>query len=155
AVSVGSLPLIVPEGLLVEIAEQMERLDADIGSLNASLEQAPKILNTVGVHVPFNVALRVIDELMNVFTIQSGIRCQFVSEQLNSAGKVFPQMVLQILLFAILNMRNMDSASFAIQQADYKLLPRSARTMNLLSFLISVHVACETADKSFVSFNRT
>jgi hypothetical protein len=37
--------------MLIEIPVQMNRIDADIGSLDASLEKAPEVLDVVGVNV--------------------------------------------------------------------------------------------------------
>ena len=61
---VSVLALVESERLLVEIAEQVKRLDADIGSANRSLEQAPEILKPVGVHVVSDVANGMVDLLV-------------------------------------------------------------------------------------------
>lgn len=39
---VGHLAVVEPEGLLVQVAEKVERLDADVGSLDRPLEERPK-----------------------------------------------------------------------------------------------------------------
>jgi hypothetical protein len=64
------LAVVVAEGLLIEIAEQVERLNADVGSLDGSLEQAPEILQTVGVDATVNVSFGVVDELMGLSVAQ-------------------------------------------------------------------------------------
>lgn len=48
-----------------------------------------------------------------------------------------------------------DLTSLAVQQPHYQFLARAAGAVNLLSFLISVHIAGESADEGFVSFDRT
>ena len=46
---IGRLPGVEPEGLFVEVAEQMERLDADVGALDRPLEQRPEVFESVSV----------------------------------------------------------------------------------------------------------
>ena len=41
---VHALPVVVAEGLLVKVAEQVERLDADVCAVNAALQQRPEVL---------------------------------------------------------------------------------------------------------------
>jgi hypothetical protein len=38
------LALVVPEGLLVQVAEQVKRLDTDVGAFDRPLEQRPVVL---------------------------------------------------------------------------------------------------------------
>src|SRR6267143_2556725 len=50
--------------LLIQISEQVERLDAHIGSTNAALEKAPEVLKSVSVNAPVNVTLGVVNDLV-------------------------------------------------------------------------------------------
>ena len=45
-------PVIEPEHLFVEIAEQVKRLDAHVGAVQAALQQTPEILAAVRVDLP-------------------------------------------------------------------------------------------------------
>ena len=59
AFGVSHLAVVVAIGLFVQIAEQVERLDADIGSADqAAFQQAPEVLQTVGVDIAVDVLLR-------------------------------------------------------------------------------------------------
>ena len=49
---------VVAENLFVEVAKQMEWLDADIGALQLALEQAPEVFESVGVNLSVNVLSR-------------------------------------------------------------------------------------------------
>src|SRR5216684_4586176 len=53
--AIVTLPFVVSERLLIKVAEKMKRFDADIGSFQTALEQRPEILDTVGMHVSFDV----------------------------------------------------------------------------------------------------
>jgi hypothetical protein len=58
--------LIEPEGLFVQIPAQMYRIDRDIGPLEGPLQEAPEILNVVGVGVAVHEFYGVINSLMIV-----------------------------------------------------------------------------------------
>ena len=74
------LPIVVTEGLFVDVAEQVKRFNAHIGSMKAALQQRPKVLNSVGVSVSVHVLDGVIDDGVLVFIVESFVRLQFVAE---------------------------------------------------------------------------
>lgn len=76
AVSIVDLPSIEPEGLLIEVAKQMEWFDTDIGTLEPALQQTPEVLDGVGMHVSFDIRDGVVDDLMGIFTVKSTVRLQ-------------------------------------------------------------------------------
>ena len=61
------LAIVVAKHLLIRIAEQMERLHADIRALQFALNQRPEVLQAVGVDVAANVFDGVVDDLMLEF----------------------------------------------------------------------------------------
>lgn len=61
--------IVEAERLFVNVTEQVERLHADISSIESALEQAPKILHAVGVNLALNVFDGMI-ELRNYQPIQ-------------------------------------------------------------------------------------
>lgn len=56
--------IVKPEHLFINIAIQMERLNADVGAFQSALEQAPKIFQPVCVNLPVDVPLGMVDYLM-------------------------------------------------------------------------------------------
>src|SRR5437879_11722611 len=52
--------IVVPENLFVQIPEQVEWLDVDVRSLKPAFEQAPEIFEAIGMHLPINVAFRMV-----------------------------------------------------------------------------------------------
>lgn len=60
----------------------MKRFDADIGSANRALEQAPKILDSVRVHVASHIRFHVIDDVGRVLFFESDVRGKFIGEKL-------------------------------------------------------------------------
>lgn len=63
---IGVLPSVEPKGLLVQIPEQVKRLYRYVSAFDGTLEEAPVILDVIGMHVAFDVAFGVIDDLMHV-----------------------------------------------------------------------------------------
>ena len=62
--------LVKPKRLFVQIPEQMKRLYVYIRPANGAFQKRPKIFKSVRVNVPFRVALRVIDHMMDIFVRQ-------------------------------------------------------------------------------------
>jgi hypothetical protein len=56
------LAIVVTEYLLVQIAKQVERLDANVGSLESALQERPEILKAIGVNLAVNVSLGVVND---------------------------------------------------------------------------------------------
>ena len=54
--------IVEAEHLLIEVAEEMEGFDADVGSVDAALEAGPEVLDSVGVNIAIDVLLGVIDD---------------------------------------------------------------------------------------------
>jgi hypothetical protein len=77
------------EGLLIEIAEQVKGLDAHIGSVDASLQETPKVFDVVRVNIAVNVLDRVVDDLVRVVGSQSAIGQQRVTVERGTGLHVF------------------------------------------------------------------
>lgn len=45
------LPIVKPECLLIDVAEQVEWLDANVRSAKTALQQTPEVFHSVGVHI--------------------------------------------------------------------------------------------------------
>src|SRR5215211_1776874 len=71
AESVGILvfALIEPECPLIEVSEQVVRLDADVRTLYPALQQAPEVPKAVGVNVSVNVLLCVVNNVVDVLGV--------------------------------------------------------------------------------------
>lgn len=85
---VGVLALVESERLLVQIAEQMERFDADIGALDGPLEQAPEVLQSVCVDLALGVPLGVVDDLVDVCIAELGVGLERIGVDLGTGRNV-------------------------------------------------------------------
>jgi hypothetical protein len=154
AVPIIMFALVVSECLLIQITEQVERLDADVGSFQAALQERPEILDSVRVNVAVYVLFRVIHELVNIIRIEASIGREFVSENFRARFDIRAHFLLQRMALAVSDVLHADLASLAIQQAHDQLFARSARAGDF-RFLVLVHEAGEPTDKRFVRFDGT
>jgi hypothetical protein len=58
------LAVVIAKRLLINIAEQVERLDANVCSVQTALEQAPEIFHGIGMHVSVDVLNGVVNHLV-------------------------------------------------------------------------------------------
>src|SRR5688572_10390173 len=56
----------------------MERFVAHIGALNGSLQERPEVLAAVGVDVAVNVGFSVVNDVVDVFTVEPVVRQEHV-----------------------------------------------------------------------------
>src|SRR5579872_6730739 len=76
---------------------------ADVGSLQAALQQTPEILHSVGVNLSIDVRDGVIDHLMGEIFGQSLIRFQRIAVEIRSNFHVLTYQRLEALLAPILD----------------------------------------------------
>ena len=90
SVAITGLTSVEAECLLVKVTEQVERLNTDVGSLERSLEQAPEILDAVGVHLTLNVLLGMVDDATNVLALKAIVASPSVANNLYEIAEAIP-----------------------------------------------------------------
>lgn len=143
---------VVPENLFIQIPEQVERFNADIGSLEAALQQAPEVFKSVGVNLPINVLFRMVNNLVGVVGFEPVVGRQGVSIDRAPRCNVEPDFVLQVFLPASGDYHSANLA-LALQDAEHGGLVLSARTSDAAATNVAVHVPRSAADEGFVHFN--
>lgn len=79
AVAIGrQFSVVVAERLFVEVVEQVKRFNANVGSKNATLQERPEVLKTVGVNLAVNICGRVVDYLVRIMGVEAIIEEQFI-----------------------------------------------------------------------------
>lgn len=78
--AVVAVPLVEAEALFIEVAEQVPRHHADVGSVEHALQEAPGILDPVRVDPAVDVGFRVVDRFVNVVRVQALIGRQRIGE---------------------------------------------------------------------------
>ena len=74
AITLLIFAFVVPECLLVKVAEQMKRFHGNIGSFQRAFQQAPEVLHAVRMDMALDVLDGMIDNFMDELGIQSFIR---------------------------------------------------------------------------------
>src|SRR5208282_4458415 len=143
-ITVIALALVVAERLFIQIAEQMEWLDADIRSLQSALQERPEIFNRIRMYVALNVGFRVIDDFVNVLAIQTVIAKPSVSENVGAALYVLANLSLQSVALNVRHVDDSDLLVLAVYQSHHDRLtaPGPAGARDLALFIL-VHVAGE------------
>jgi len=149
---IKALAIVETEGLLIEVAKEMKRLDADIGSFDATLQKAPIIFESVGVDVLYGIGPGMVNDVVNVLSVQSGIGYPSVSENLRASRNVFQNFATKGLTSHIGNHRSTNLSTPFQDSKDCNLIP-TASAHNFCTPLADMHVAGEPADKGFVNLD--
>jgi hypothetical protein len=155
--AIGHLPIVEPEGLLIQVAEEMERLYADVGSLDRALEERPEVLHAVGVDLPLDVLLGVVDDAVDVFGAEVGVGLEGVSEHLGARLDVLPHLGSHGLLPDVGDDLRLDLAvpvlAVAFQEPHDGHLAHATSAGDLDRALALVHEPGLAADESLVHFD--
>src|SRR5262249_38880221 len=63
---VSHFAIVETERLFVEVAEQMERFDGNVGALDGALQETPEVLKAVSVDRAVHVGFGMVNDLVNV-----------------------------------------------------------------------------------------
>src|SRR6266850_1014290 len=86
----------------------MKRFDANIGSTNAALQEAPKVLKAVGMNLSPRVCFSMIHEVVKVFIIQPIIAAMRIGIELASRFHVLADDRLNVFTAGILKSSQSD-----------------------------------------------
>jgi hypothetical protein len=153
-VGVFTFALVESKNLPVKVAEQMERLDRNISAFEAALEKRPEVLNPVRVNLPVNVLPGVVNNLMDVFLMQTAIAFPSVREELRARLDVVSHFGVKRKLRSVPNHLALTLPSRS-RRPMTATLPAPPVPRNLPAMLAPVHVAGEAADVCFVGFHLT
>jgi len=143
-----ALAVVESKALLVKVAEQMKRFYRNVCTFQGALEQTPKVFDSVGVNLPVNVSLRVIDNVVNKLRLKVLIGDPLVGVKSRAVLNVALDMPLQGFHSHLCN--NVRSHfAVTLKQAHHGNLATVAPGADMLS-LVFVHVASKTTDEGFV-----
>jgi len=149
-----SVRLFVAERLLVDVAAQVVGLDADVGPVQAALQERPEVLHGVGVDVAVGVLDGVIDDGVLIVGFQTVVGEQFIGEDRGSGFNVITDVFLKFLLAPVVNYEGAHVAAALDHSKDDGFI-LAARPRDLLGAFGRVHVARFAADEGFVYFDFT
>ncbi len=147
---VSQFPQVEAEHLLIQVPEEVKGLHAHVGSLDAAFEKAPEVFESIGVNLPVNVFLSMVDYLVNeILVLQSLIGEQRIGIDRAVRFDVTANLGLHDVLAASGNHHCSDFAT-AFKNAHYRGLVFGAGGADAAIVLFLVHKAGSAADEGFV-----
>jgi hypothetical protein len=141
------LALIKPEDLLVQIPAQMRRVNADVGSLEGPFQEAPEILDIVGMDMAAHELNRVVNGLMRVVGREAEIRFQGVCVDVRAGLDRRADFRCEGPALHIGHVRGFDPArslfACALDDTEDSFLPRAASSFDLPLSDVPMHVLGE------------
>lgn len=137
----------------------MKRFDGHVSTLQGALQERPEVLRAVGVNLPVNVRLRVIDDVVGVVGRESLIREVGVGVDGRSGFDVLPDVWLHLSLLKAVQPLQPDAALALLrvplqQPHDGDLTDHRAALSQIEPLPFArVHVAGFAADEGFVDFD--
>ena len=154
ALGVRELAPVVSERLFIEVAEQVERFNADVCAMQLPLHKTPEILHRIRVDIASNVFDCVVYDLMPVVFGEAVIRLQSVSKQCRTCRNVLPDVGVKFMLATCRNGKRADVTA-ALHHAESDSLVRTPGASNDTLTLCMMHIPSFPADERFVNFNFT
>src|SRR2546427_9337522 len=131
----------------------MERLDGNVCSLQSTLDQTPEVFQPVGVHLPVNVFLRVVNDFMReVLPLQSLIGHEGIGVDRAASLDVSAYIALYCVLLPIWNHHCANFAA-TLQYAHYRCLVLHSAFSNHALLALRVHETGRATDEGFVYFD--
>src|SRR5208282_2010820 len=131
----------------------MKRLNRNVGSRNAALEQRPEVLKAVGVYAAIHVLSRMVNDLVRVFGCQTFIRLQRIGIERRASGDVLAYFILQNLFATARNDSGANLAALALVDSHDGGFIFSASASDAALAFRDVHVPSLAADEGFVYFD--
>ena len=131
----------------------MKRLNSNVGSTKAALQERPEVLKAVRVDAPINISLGMVNELMHESVMEFVIAHRIVAVDLGSVFDVVQDFVLQNLASSVRDYRCTNLTQIAVKNSLYYSLAMVPAHLLVTQSAILVHVASLTANPSLVNFD--
>jgi len=150
---VREFPQVVPEHLFVKIPEQVERLNTHVGSLDSALQERPEVFEAIGVDLPINIFLCMVDYLvLEILMLQSLIGHKCIGINRTTRFDVGANLGLQVMFAASGNHHCADFAA-AFENAHDRSFVLGSSLSNPATAFVLVHIPRCAADERFVYFD--
>src|ERR1035437_1193333 len=149
---VRKVPSVVAESLFIDIAEQVERLNADVRAMQTALQETPEILHGVGVDVPIHVFDGVVDDGVLIIAFKTIIGFQFIAKDGSARFDSFADQGLKVFLLSSIDVLRYDLAA-TLHHPEHNFFALRSAAGDFLGTLRLVHIPGLAADEGFVYFN--
>lgn len=155
--AITDLPTVVPERFFINIPEQVEGLNTDVGALDSPFQEAPEVLNAVGVNHAPDVFLGVVDNLMSVVGADGRITSVFIGVDNGSRLNAPANGARQGSLASALDYLSVDCAvtvrAMPFQESHNGGLASSSTTLDYFLAFAVVHESRFTTDVGLINFH--
>ena len=131
----------------------MEWFDAHIGSIDAALQETPKVFKAIGMNLPIHIFERVIYNLTGIIRAKSAIGHERIGVEGRASFYMLPHVALDCASLAVRDHGGLD-LSAPLQESHYSGLVPSAGSGDAALTLCDVHVAGLATDESLIHFDR-
>lgn len=151
---ISHLPVVEAKRLFIDVAKQMEWLNADVSAVQLAFHQRPEIFHAVRVDIAICVFDGVIDDRVLEVLGQSVVGLQFIREDRRASFDMLTHLLLQFVFAAIVYDERSDVAAPFHEAHNYGLILSSSAGDNTLALRL-VHVPRFSANESFVNLDFT
>jgi hypothetical protein len=146
------LAVVVAKCLFIDIPEQVEGLDTNVGAMQTTLQETPEVLHRVGVDVSVNILYGVVNDGVLIIVFKTVVRFQFIGEDCCPGFDVFAYLLLQFR-FATAIDDHCSHVAFSLDHSEYHGLILPAWTGDDALAFSFVHVPGFAADECFIYFD--
>lgn len=154
ATSIVGGSLIVSEGLLIDIAIQVERGDGNVSAFEGPLEQGPEILNPVRMDLASHVGGQVVNKLVQVGQANHVVGRSGIGVDVGTRFNMLADVIDQSEIVGSLNHGSPNFPATFQQTLNDGLADWPASDDGLFPFVF-VHVGSFTTDERLIDFNST
>ena len=148
-------PIVVSERLFVQVPEQVERFNRNIGSFQAALQETLEVLHGVGMNIPVYVFDRVVDDFVLELLGQAIVGRQFIGEDCRARFNVLLNVLLEFSLATVFNRHGANRSAALYHPEGDSLSGNAPRFFLCAALAILVHIARLAADESFIRLDFT
>src|SRR5579864_4870173 len=147
--------MVITKRLLIQIPEQMKGFHGNVCSIQSTLEQRPKIFDSVCVDSPVNVPLCMVNKLMHVFIFQALVSLQLIAIQKASKSNVLVNIFSERVSKTVCDDLSANVSTTFNHSHDLHFIFRAVAlfAVNPARLNILVHVARFSTNESFVNFD--
>jgi hypothetical protein len=150
---VSKFPKVVAEHLLIQVAEEMEFFDANVGTFQLALEKTPEVFHSIGVNLPINVFFRMVDNLvLEALLPESYVGHERVRVDRAASFNVSANVGLQKMFLAIAHNCGPNLTTTLKDSLNSNLVLGASFSNPALAF-VGVHESRSTTNESFVYFD--
>ena len=144
--------MVEAESLFVQITEQVERFDRNVGSVDTSLQETPEVFESVGVNVPFRVLLRVVDYFVGILQTKPTVGIESVGEHFRPWRYFLANLRLKDAFLGALHDAKPYFAAVSFEQSHNGNLSGVAGSGDS-ALAVLVHIPSFAADESLIHFD--